>query len=103
MIAFKDLFTIQYACHDGIDFKKKIAISLKYLEMCFGKRNRQNFQTSEPSQNHNIQNKTNQRSEHIHRQIYYNVIINKNFWQTGKNFTYRILQKNCMIECLLHS
>ena len=31
MIAFKDLFTIQYACHDGIDFKKKIAISLKYL------------------------------------------------------------------------
>ena len=24
MIAFKDLFTIQYACHDGIDFKKKI-------------------------------------------------------------------------------
>ena len=31
MTAFKDLFTIQYACHDGIDFKKKIAISLKYL------------------------------------------------------------------------
>ena len=31
MIAFKDLFTIQYACHDGIDFKKKIAISFKYL------------------------------------------------------------------------
>ena len=26
-----DLFTIQYACYDGIDFKKKIAISLKYL------------------------------------------------------------------------
>ena len=31
MIAFKDLFTIKYACHDGIDFKKKIAIFLKYL------------------------------------------------------------------------
>ena len=31
MIAFKDLFTIQYTCHNGIDFKKKIAIFLKYL------------------------------------------------------------------------
>ena len=29
MIAFKDLFTIQYTCHDGIDLKKKIAISFE--------------------------------------------------------------------------
>ena len=31
MIAFKDLFTIQYTCHSGIDFKKKNSILLKYL------------------------------------------------------------------------
>ena len=30
MIAFKDLFTIQYTCHNVIDFKKKNAILLKY-------------------------------------------------------------------------
>ena len=43
MIEFKDLFTIQYARHDGIDFEKKIAISIKYLEMSYGKGNRQIF------------------------------------------------------------
>ena len=34
-IAFKDLFPIQYACHNSIDFKKKIAIFLKHLEISF--------------------------------------------------------------------
>ena len=32
MIAFKDLFTIQYACHNNIDFKKKIAILWEFLK-----------------------------------------------------------------------
>ena len=34
MIEFKDLFTIQYARHDGIDFEKKIAISIKFFLKC---------------------------------------------------------------------